>query len=308
MLYKKLFKFLAICILTCLSSTATCSSLTARQYDYIIVGNGSAGAILARKLSDDFKKSVLVLEVGIDHNDDPIVLDPNVFTSDDVLNLLTSNPTYAVNYPVVTGPGTTINYSAGRGWGGSAMHNYLEAVRPVPSDADTWAAISNNPRWSYNNLLPYMIALESYFPDGTVADPTQRGSSGPISLTQSPPINSDPVAQAAVAVTGTTFIPDCNDALDPLLGFSAAQQFITPPPNSHRSFSSNEFLTRDVVSSKGKGVCPRKLRIISNAIVSRVLFKGKKKIKAVGVEYIHADKKEKVCKAYGKQIILCRSC
>ena len=301
MFVKTLFKAFLLCILSF-------SCLMAKQYDYIIVGNGSAGAILARKLSDNFKKKVLVLEVGIDHNDDPVILDPNVFTSDDLLNKLTYDPTYSVNYPVILfNPGQALSYPEGRGWGGSSMHNYLITVRPVPSDAASWASISNNDRWSYNSLLPYMIALESYFPDGTIADPTRRGTSGPISITQSPPITSDQFAinAAAASVIGPGLVVDYNNQNDPLLGYSALQQFITPLPNSHRSFSSNEFLTPDVVKPNGRGVCPRQLKIISNATVTRVLLKGKKKVKATGVEYILANNKEKVLKAHGKQIILC---
>jgi choline dehydrogenase len=48
-----------------------------KKVDYIIVGNGTSGAVLARKLTDDYKTSVIVLEAGVNHNNDPIVQTSN---------------------------------------------------------------------------------------------------------------------------------------------------------------------------------------------------------------------------------------
>ena len=112
------------------------------KFDYIILGFGAAGAILARKLSDCNKKSVLVLELGENHNDDPIVLSPNIGP---VLNTLTYSPVYALNYTLLspTGTGGTAIYSQGRAWGGGAAHHYLVAVHGTPDIYDDWACLNS---------------------------------------------------------------------------------------------------------------------------------------------------------------------
>src|SRR5579872_1404569 len=97
----KKMKFLGLCL--CLVAPLT--SLVAKdkyKYDYIIVGNGSAGAILARKLSDNNKKKVLVLEAGINLNNDPQVLAASLSYFSTVIGNLTNNPLYAYTYVVQT--------------------------------------------------------------------------------------------------------------------------------------------------------------------------------------------------------------
>jgi choline dehydrogenase len=148
-----------------------------------------------------------------------------------------------------------------------------------------------------------MKALETYTPDGTVLNPQQRGTSGPLFITQTPPVFQDPLAQAIATATNTPLISDYNDPTEGNIGVSAEQDFITPPPNSIRSFSINAFLPPSVVSKKGKGKHGRKLRIRSEAYVTRVIFKKKK---AIGVEYILSKNQEKVLTVYAKKkVILC---
>lgn len=274
-------------------------------FDYIIVGFGSAGAILARKLSDDFKNSVLVLEAGPNNMEDPDTLNPNAFLTS---TRLTFNPDFAATYPVpLAGAFLGIVYSEGREWGGSAAHNGLQAVRGVPSDYNTWAMDSGNAQWLYNNVLPLMKLLETYTPNGTIPNPTQRGFSGPIGITQNPPIDSSSLAQVTAAVAGAPLVSDYNDATLPDVSTSALQQFITAGLNSRRSFSAYDFCTiGEVMNEEGMGLNGRKLRVLGNAVVARVLMDGND---AVGVEYLInlPDKEsEKVKKVYArKKVILC---
>ena len=78
--------------MTALSSLSAKGDVT---YDYIIVGNGTAGAVLARKLTDSGKKSVLVLEAGIKQDNDPEVLNTNQGVLFNDLTDLTFSPKYA---------------------------------------------------------------------------------------------------------------------------------------------------------------------------------------------------------------------
>jgi choline dehydrogenase len=273
-------------------------------YDYIIVGNGTAGAVLARKLSDNFQNKVLVIEAGENRTDDPIVLSPNPFA---FLNEITFNPKYAFNYSVIFNQsnGPVFIYSSGRMWGGSSAKNYLLAVRGTPAIYNFWALASGNARWSYHHLLPLMLGLETYFPNGTVPNLSQRGTNGPLDITQSPPINQSPYAIAESIITGAPLVSDYNDPTEGTTGISASQSFINPFPTPHRSFSINAFLpVGEVVSANGRGLNGRNLRIVSDGLVSRVLFKNRK---AIGVEYILSNSNvNKVVQVYArKKIILC---
>lgn len=121
------------------------------EWDYIIVGEGSAGSILARFLTNDRKTRVLAIEPGIDHQDDPVVLTPNWLT---VVNELLYNPKYSVNYPIPIGPLLAQSYSDGLGRGGGGAHNFLQYVIPTPNLLSQWASISGNPLWNYDNIKP----------------------------------------------------------------------------------------------------------------------------------------------------------
>ena len=265
-------------------------------WDYIIVGLGSAGSILARKLSDDCSSRVLVIESGINHQDDPNVLDPNWLPhATDFLY----NPKYSSTYPY---PPSAINpfagfpYSEGRGWGGSSMHNFLVAVRGTPRIYDLWASISGNSDWSYNEMLPLMKALETYTPNGTIPDLIQRGTMGPISVTQSAPLPPNPILTAYSTVMSAPFVSDYNDPPFGNIGISANQEFITPPPNSRRSYANLEFLpVGKIVNKFGYGLHGRKLKIISNA--QTLSFDVSKDGRAKSVKYVYTGKTDEILSA-----------
>lgn len=302
------------------SSSDSSSASSKKKYDYVIVGAGSAGCILARKLSDNHKKSVFVITDGVNRNDDPTLLAsfgdyPAIYED---LWVITSDPQYAETYNVrVFGPFQTTFYSEGTAWGGSASHNYFVAYRGTPDIYDSWAAASGNPQWSYNNMLPLMKALENYMPCGSF-NTLQRGTGGPINITQNPSVTSDPLSIALDSATTVGFIDDYNDPTSVSstghlhVGYSGLQQFTrlgdpscSPGVNrgGTRSWSANEFLDSSVVTTDGKGLNGRKLTIASNAHANKVLFKG---TKAIGVQYaVEKDGNQEVHNVYGKEIILC---
>lgn len=274
-------------------------------FDYIIVGCGTAGSVLARKLTDDKKTTVLVLEAGENFSNDPVVLNPNFFP---VINDLTFDPKYAVTYPYPLPESLlqTFAYAEGRMWGGSSAHNYLLAVRSTASLWNSWATLSGNSQWSYANILPFLKAVETF--TGITNAPAQRGTNGPIFITQDPPVDAIPFAVALSTATDAPFVPDYNVSPQGDIGTSAYQNFVTPGPNSQRSFAVTGYLPNGdvpnpVVTPDGRGLEGRKLRILSDANVSRVLFDN---LTANGVEFILSPNNEKAFKAFArKKVILC---
>ena len=130
------------------SSSSSCSSSSStshgkKVYDYVIVGAGSAGCILARKLSDSKKKSVFVITDGINRNDNPLILATP--SSPDYANALwsiTNDPQYAETYDCkVFNPLQTTTYTEGTSWGGSYVDVRGDAIdhatrREVPGPTD----------------------------------------------------------------------------------------------------------------------------------------------------------------------------
>jgi choline dehydrogenase-like flavoprotein len=280
--------------------------------DYIIVGLGNAGAPLARYLSD--VASVTVFEAGKN-----LALDPKVTSGEFAVAITTwTDPKYSLlqvpQYGQLVAGLFPIPYSDGRMWGGSSAHNGLITIRGSTDLYDSWASLSGNPQWAYSNVLPIMLWLEQYTPNGTTANPNQRGLTGPWYITQDPPINGYSFVVDYAAAVNAPLVNDYNDptngGANPApnylnIGVSANQNSVIPTtPTPTRSFSINAFLPESVIDyTTGQGKNGRPLQVVSSATVVKVLFNG---TKAIGVEYILDGDREKVYTAFARKgVILC---
>lgn len=282
-------------------------------WDFIVVGVGSAGSILARKLSDRHQ-SVLAIDVGEFRYNDPIILNPNPLATEAVANQLLLNPRYALTYPVPFGFLQALGYSEGQGSiGGGGAHNFLLAIRGTPDIYDGWAAVTGDPRWLYNSLLPKMKAVEAYTPLVS-ANPAQRGFTGPIKVTQQPPL-SCPFFNSIASITDSVFSNDYNDPTMPTpaangVVIGANQTFITPNAPQIRSYSATEFLPMApspgaVIDANGNGLNGRKLKVLTNA---RAVKFNVEKGEAVSVEYLRhfagTERKRIACLSKKGKLIL----
>lgn len=140
------------------------------EADYVIVGAGSAGCVLANRLSADGAE-VILLEAG------PRDLHPWIHIPAGVLKLL-YNPLVNWMYATEPEPGSgnrAIHWPRGRVLGGSSSINGMLFVRGNPADFDNWAQMGCR-GWTYDDCLPYFKSIERYGP----GDAEHRGKEGPL--------------------------------------------------------------------------------------------------------------------------------
>lgn len=147
------------------------------EFDYIIVGAGSSGCVLADRLSADGTNSVLLLEAG-GRNETELVNMPRAFMK------MFGNPTHFWHFPVKQQAGRPAGevWPYGRGLGGSSSTNGTWYMRGMPADFDGWAA-SGNTEWRWVEIERCFREMENYRDKG--AHPS-RGRDGPLQLTQLP--------------------------------------------------------------------------------------------------------------------------
>ena len=144
------------------------------SYDYVIIGAGSAGCVLANRLGEDPKVRILVLEAG-GNDRATIVAMPSA------LSIPMNTPRF--NWGMTTEPepgldGRVMNLPRGKGLGGSSSINGMCWVRGNPMDYELWEALGAD-GWRWSNVLPYFQRLEDVQGGGPL-----RGTAGPIKVTR----------------------------------------------------------------------------------------------------------------------------
>ena len=171
-----------------------------QTFDYIVVGAGSAGSVLANRLSANPQHKVLVLEAGRESH--PWSRIPVGFAR------LIENP--AANWLYASEPDAgsgqrRIPIPRGKLLGGSSSINGMVFVRGQSQDYDTWAQLGNR-GWSYREVLPIFKDMENF--QGT-ADEEYRGRNGPLKVTESN--ETGPIYDALIKAAGEVGIPYTRD-------------------------------------------------------------------------------------------------
>jgi choline dehydrogenase len=247
--------------ITAPSQATSNRSSGALEFDYIIVGAGSAGCVLANRLSADGRHSVLLLEAG--------PKDTNLWIHVPLgYGKLFKEKT--VNWMYQTEPepeldGRTVFQPRGKVLGGSSSINGLLYVRGQHEDYDRWRQ-RGNAGWGYDDVLPYFKKAEN---QQRGAD-KYHGVGGPLSVSNLG--HPDPLSAAfidAAAETGLPVNPDFNGATQEGAGF-----FQTTTRGGRRASTAVAYLR----PAKGRG----NLRVETSALAQRILFEGRR---ARGVEY-----------------------
>ena len=248
------------------------------NYDYIIVGAGSAGCAVANRLSENHQNNVLLIEAG--RASHPVTRLPASFA------LLIDNPLANWRYrsePEESTGNREIPVPRGKLLGGSSAINGLVYVRGNKLDYDTWAQMGNT-GWSYDDVLPFFKKLENY--QGELSE--IRGGDGPLKVSE---------------------VTDRNPIYDGL--FKAAEENKIPVNKDYNgddqegiSYTQTTIYKGERMSAKIAYLSPIKSRknltIITDSLVTRLLFEGKQ---CVGAEV--KNKNKIIQYSAAKEVILC---
>ena len=237
-----------------------------REFDYVVVGGGTAGCVLAARLSEDSRNRVCLIEAGVS-NRHPFITIPAA------VGCAIMSPKFGWGLSTVPQPhlnGRRVPLPRGRVMGGTGSINGMAYFRGPARDFDDWAAMGN-PGWSYADLLPYFLRSEH---NPEYAGSPYHATGGPMGV--SFPTSRNPLCDAFNASMAS-------------LGYSELPDFNVPDPNGYGYRQGTIWKGRRVSTASAylrPALDRPNLAVRSETRVRRVLLDGKR---AVGVEVQRHD-------------------
>jgi choline dehydrogenase len=237
------------------------------EFDFVIAGAGSAGCVLANRLSENPANKVLLLEAGPSDNNILVRMPAGV------ARLITTPNAHNWGFETEGSPAMRNRrdyWPRGKGLGGSSSINGMVYIRGHARDYDTWRQLGME-GWSFADVLPYFKRSETNEAGGN----DFRGDCGPLHVSNA--MNTSPLFQTAIDAgkqAGYKFTPDFNGEQQE--GFGMFQLTIK---DGKRCSSSAAYLTPALKRPN--------LKVETGALISRVLFEGKR---ASGIEYRQGGK------------------
>ena len=231
--------------------------------DFIIVGSGSAGSVVASRLSENENYQITVIEAG-GSDKSPLIQMPAALSYP--MNMKKYDWGYQSEPEDHLG-GRRLATPRGKVLGGSSSINGMIYVRGHPMDFDNWSKLGAH-GWSYADVLPYFKRMEHWTPSKIGADTSWRGTSGPLRVQQAQPYN--PLMRGFLKAgeqAGLKFTQDYNGesqegfcAFDQTIfsgeRFSAAKAYLSPALKTRKNIELRNGRVTRIICEKGvaKGV------------------------------------------------------